>query len=236
MSQSTLSRALALRIGLAAKALPDTQPKELVTVLIACLGIPIDQTKLNKLTKKQYHQALNTVLSRTFPDASLDESLKLLREDDNEKLSRPRLKLYRPDEMPHSIRVAVASLDGIYVDGNFTACKQFYIYQVSGEEQRLIAIRPAEAEDSLKADENQSYRAEVIQDCQVLYSQSIGGPAAAKVIKLGVHPIKISTVSAIRELLEQLQHVLSNSPPPWLAKRMDPSGKTLNRMTQEQML
>ena len=230
MSQSTLSRELALRIGLAAKALPDTQPKELVTVLIAFLGFPIVSAKLDKLSRKQYQQALTSVLNKSFPSANLDESLKILRGDDREKLSLPRLKIYRPDEMPYSIRVAVASLNGIYVDGQFSLCKQFYIYQVSAEEQRLIAIRPTGPEDSLKPDENQSYRAEIIQDCQVLYSQSIGGAAAAKVIKQGVHPIKITGSSAIAELLEQLQHVLSNSPPPWLAKRMDEASKSLNRM------
>ena len=233
MSQPTLSRELALRIGLAAKALPDTRPEELIKVLIACLGFPLVEAKLGRLSKDRYRRALNAVLSKTFPADSLDESLTLLREADRVKPGPPRPMIYRPEEMPHSIRVAVASREGAYVDGPFSLCKQFYIYQVSARERRLIAIRPAAAEDAMKAGEKQTYRAEIIQDCQVLYSQSIGGPAAAKVIKQGVHPIKVAAGAAVNEVLEQLQHVLSNSPPRWLVKRMDTAGESLTPISQE---
>ena len=46
-SQDMLSRELALRIGLAARALPDTDAKRLFTVLTDCIGgYPLPKIKL----------------------------------------------------------------------------------------------------------------------------------------------------------------------------------------------
>ncbi len=215
MGRLTLSRGLALRIGLAARALPDTSSKYLVETLVAVLGFPLTEAKLSALTLKQYRQALK----RPYAEKNSKDSLALLQS--GSKHENPvRLQQYHPHEMPHSIRVAVASEDGHHIDGQFSLSKQFYIYQVSTVEKRLIAIRAAEAPKPLTNEQRQSYRAEIIQDCQVLYSQSIGGPAAAKVIKQGVHPIKLNGVAVINVIIDQLQHVLSTSPPPWLAKSM----------------
>jgi len=45
-SQDMLSRELALRIGLAARALPDTDAKRLFKVLTDCVRLPITEDKL----------------------------------------------------------------------------------------------------------------------------------------------------------------------------------------------
>lgn len=227
MSQSTLSRELALRIGLAARALPDTRPKEFIDILSDLVGLPLTEEKLDSLTLPHYRQALATDYSPEI----LKKSFELLQGSRNPNPAHQqsaRIKFYREGDMPYSIRVAVASQDGIYIDGQFSVCKQFYIYQVSATERRLIAIRAAETQKPLKAEQKHHYRAEIIQDCQVLYSQSIGGSAAAKVIKQGVHPIKVGGAAAIADIVEQLQHVLETSPPPWLAKSMGMSTRPLS--------
>jgi len=218
MSQSTLSRELALRIGLAAKALPDTQPQHLIRLLIDLLDLPLTEQKLEALTLAQYQRALNA----DHAPEILKSSLNLLQNaaSFNAKVASSPIRFYREGDMPHSIRVAIASDDGLHVDGQFSVCKQFYIYQVSAHEQRLIAIRAAETAAPLKAEQKQHYRAELLQDCQVLYSQSISGPAAAKVVKQGVHPIQLNGGAVIADIIEQLRHVLITAPPPWLAKRM----------------
>lgn len=219
MSQSTLSRELALRIGLAARALPDTDLKQLIPALAKAMGLPITEEKLAALTLQQYQQ----VLSADYAANSLQQSLHLLQHGENfsnESNALTRIQLYRRGDMPNSIRIAIASEDGIHINGHFSVCKQFYIYQVAANEQRLIAIRAASTPHTLTGDRKHYYRAEILQDCQVLYSQSIGGPAAAKVINQGVHPVKLSGNAIIADIIEQLQHVLSHSPPPWLAKTM----------------
>lgn len=235
MGQSTLSRELALRIGLAARALPDTRPKELIRVLIGIVGLPLTEERLDSLTLKQYQQ----VLDLGCASETLQKSLYLLQGGQQPNIKRAatsQMQFYREGDMPHSIRIAITSSDGVFIDGRFSDCKQFYIYQVSATEQRLIAVRAAETTEPLKAEQKQHYRAEIIQDCQVLYSQAIGGPAAAKVIKQGVHPIKLNGAAVIADIIEQLQHVLRISPPPWLAKSMGMTGNSLVRSKQEDTL
>jgi nitrogen fixation protein NifX len=94
------------------------------------------------------------------------------------------------------------------------------IYQVSAEEVRLIDIRDTSIPEGLEVDDKNVFRAELIQDCQVLYIASVGGPAAAKIVKMGIHPIKLSTIDPIAEVVDQLKSVIAGSPPPWLAKVM----------------
>ena len=48
-----------------------------------------------------------------------------------------------------------------------------------------------------------------IKDCHLVYVQSIGGPAAAKVVRAGAHPVKIAKAAPARDILAQLQQSLS---------------------------
>jgi len=125
---------------------------------------------------------------------------------------------YEEGDMPGSIRVACASQGGEQMDGHFGSCPRFLIYQVSADEIRLIDLRATESAG--QADDGSAYRAGLIEDCHILYIWSIGGPAAAKVVKAGIHPIKILEGGKALEVLAQLQKVLAGSPPPWLAKIM----------------
>ncbi len=85
---------------------------------------------------------------------------------------------------------------------------------------RLIDIRGTSIPDGLVVDDKNVFRAELIQDCQVLYMASVGGPAAAKIVKLGIHPIKLGSIELIADVINQLQRVIAGTPPPWLAKVM----------------
>ena len=118
--------------------------------------------------------------------------------------------------MPGSIRVAVGSNGTDHLDGHYGSCPRFLIYQVSPEEIRLIDIRSTLKAD--QAEDKNAYRAEVISDCHVMYVQSIGGPAAAKVVRAGIYPMKMAEGGKAPEVMEQLQTVMRGSPPPWLAK------------------
>lgn len=121
-------------------------------------------------------------------------------------------------EMPDSIRVAIASDHEGILDGHFGSCMQFLIYQVSPRDIRLVDIRPTAGKE-VETEKN-VYLANLISDCHILYVSSIGGPAAAKVVKHSIHPIKhVDDVDA-EHVLSKLQGVISCMPPPWLAKVM----------------
>lgn len=123
---------------------------------------------------------------------------------------------HKTSDMPGSIRVACASKGGERVDGHFGSCPRFLVYRVSADEISLIDARPTES--AARTDDPSAWRAILIKDCHILYIRSIGGPAAAKVVKAGVHPIKILDDGNAPELLARLQKVLAGEPPPWLAK------------------
>ena len=214
-SQAALSRELALRIGLAARALPDTDAKRLLSVLTDCIGLPITEEKIVGIDLN----TLKTAKAGEFIDVDeplLTHALSILKSG----LNVPKQQAYVDGDMPGSVRIACASNDGINVDGHFGSCSQFMIYQVSADEARLIDIRNTDIPDDLDVEDKNVFRAELIQDCQVLYIASVGGPAAAKIVKLGIHPMKLPGIEAIADIIGQLQTVIAGTPPPWLAKVM----------------
>jgi nitrogen fixation protein NifX len=234
MSQNTLSRELALRIGLAARALPDTSIQHLLTVLTDTLGLPITEEKLSSLNLK----ALKTAGGGAFAhidEAVLKKAVHALKHPavESNAVTLPEIVAYHEGDMPGSIRIACATNDTLKVDGHFGSCEQFMIYQISATEARLIDIRSTQSSENIEDDKNR-FRAELIKDCQVLYLTSIGGPAAAKIIKHSIHPIKLTNVLSIAEVLQELQQVLTGAPPPWLAKIMGISAEERVKFEREE--
>lgn len=214
MSQATLTRELALRIGLAARALPDTPPKLFISVLRACTDQPLSDSSLALLGEAQFQQALNN-FGIVADAGSIRESLRILKDVDQQPIDGNQAPA-----LPSSINVAIGSDDPQQINGHFGSCRQFLIYQVAADHARLIDVRSIDADAQRKHDDKNVYRAQLIADCQVLYIASIGGPAAAKIIKHGIHPIKVDQGDAITQIVNQLQTVLAHAPPPWLAKSM----------------
>ncbi len=221
MSSERIPREVALRIGLAARALPDIEPSQLVAVLIKALGMPLSEEKLTRLTVRELQEAADDLFNET-PLPAIKQALdflwgKAIVEVSDEAL--PATQPFQEGEMPGSIRIAIASNNGEQLDGHFGSCGRFLIYQVSPEEARLIDIRST-AQSPSKSDDKNDFRAEQIRDCDVLYVVSIGGPAAAKVVKRDIHPIKLPNGGQARAVAEELSSILSTNPPPWLAKIM----------------
>ena len=219
-SQDMLSRELALRIGLAARALPDTDAKRLFKVLTACVRLPITEDKIGSINLKTLKAAQEGEFS-DIDDVLLKKALHILKTNiETGEIPKPEILGLQEGDMPGSVRIACASNDAVNVDGHFGSCSQFMIYQVSADEARLIDIRSTDIQDGLEVDDKNLFRAELIQDCQVIYMASVGGPAAAKIVKLGIHPIKLQGIESITGIINQLQTVIAGTPPPWLAKVM----------------
>lgn len=221
MHHETLSRALALRIGLAARVLPDTDPATLLRLLDECVGWPFSEDKFRQLTPRRLRMASRGALCGVNPEI-IRQAVRWLRgETQQESLPTdlPQRQALEAGAMPNSIRVAVASDSGERLDGHFGSCARFLIYQVSVDEIRLIDVRSSAA-DPQSGDVKNAYRAALISDCHLLYVVSIGGPAAAKVVRAGIHPLKNPEGGEAREAMGHLREVLAGTPPPWLAKAM----------------
>jgi nitrogen fixation protein NifX len=119
--------------------------------------------------------------------------------------------------MNSAIRVACATDSGEIIDGHFGSCKAFVIYAVTPAAIEFVDARSTLAADD-EEDRNRA-RAALIGDCQIACFQSIGGPAAAKVVRAGTHPLKVAPNTRVDAMLARLQQTLK-SPPPWLAKAM----------------
>lgn len=217
-----MTREAALRIALAAREFPGVTAAGLVKALVDRLELPLSETKLSGVTVADLREILagdhadeNCVVG--VSDEGLKRAARLLWGEDVTGSELPPLDAFSDGDMPGSIRVACASNNGEMLDGHFGSCERFLIYQVSPGEIRLVALRPTLEADA-EEDRNVA-RAALINDCQVVYIQSIGGPAAAKVVRAGVHPVKVPKPAAARETLGRLQEALVN-PPPWLAKVM----------------
>jgi nitrogen fixation protein NifX len=221
MNAAGLSRATALRIGLAARALPDTPPARLMDVLVAVLGLPLTDDKLERLTVRTLKNALDGALAETEA-GYLKQAVRFLKGELTVDLDEipPAPQPYRDGDLPGSIRVAFASNRGEWLDGHFGSCARFLIYQVAANESRLIDVREVQEPDAPSKDDRQAYRVGLIRDCHLLYVVSIGGPPAARVVNAGIHPLKHLQETAIAELLPSLQRTLAGHPPPWLAKRI----------------
>ncbi len=230
MTQS-MTREAALRIALAARELPDVSATGLVTALAERLGLPLTETKLAAVTVGDLREVLAGDHADESSVVGVDSDLlkavvRLLWGEGVAHSELPPLDAYAEGDMPGSIRVACASNGGEQVDGHFGSCERFLIYQAAPDQVRLIAVRPTLEADH--AEDRNASRAELIGDCQVVYVQSIGGPAAAKVVRAGVHPVKIPRSAAARETLLRLQETLV-SPPPWLAKIMGVKAASLEK-------
>ena len=222
MPKNPLSDAIALRIALAARALPNTDTARLLKVLDDAVGLPLAQKKLAALKVKDLKNALDGEFA-DIDSGTLEEAVAILKGEAEADLEpAPAVDTYSDGDMPGSVRVACASNKGEMLDGHFGSARRFLIYQVSPGELRLVDVRDA---DDTGAEDRNAHRAQLIRDCQVLFVASIGGPAAAKVVKADVHPIRYPNGGSARERVEALQEALGNKAPPWLAKAMGQSSK-----------
>ncbi|MBB4304388.1 nitrogen fixation protein NifX [Rhodobium orientis] len=226
MSDAPLSRELALRIGLAARSLPGIDAGTLIGIVVDAVGLPLTADKLNNLGMKAFRQAGGETLLPVAAD-DLKAALSFLRGKDlPEDEATPAIAPYADGDMPGSLRVACASNRGEDLDGHFGSCTRFLVYQVSPEEVRLIDIRATDG--GTDAEDKNTWRTELISDCQVLHVVSIGGPAAAKVVRANIHPVKHAAGAKARDVVADLQKVLAGTPPPWLARAMGREATTLD--------
>jgi nitrogen fixation protein NifX len=90
-------------------------------------------------------------------------------------------------------------------------------------EEAVSPVRRGEVADrAIDAEEDRiSARADAVEGCALVYTEAIGGPAAAKLVARRIHPMKSGGEAVpIAELVERLQQVLRGRPPPWLRKAL----------------
>jgi nitrogen fixation protein NifX len=229
---TTITKAAAFRITLAAKALAEVNLSAFTVKLAEKLGLPLTEEKLATLTVDDLKLVLSgeETVEPDVDTASLKLAVRFLWGENGEADdSVPKPEAYVEGDLTGSLRVAVASNSADNLDGHFGSAPRFLIYQVGKQTIKLIDVRSTRIAD--EAEDKNVARSELINDCQIVYVQSIGGPAAAKVVRANVHPIKFLQVVPAREALARLQGTLE-SPPPWLARIMGVEAKSLAQFAE----
>ena len=217
-----ITREAALRVALAARAMPAVTLTSLLDLLQRRLGDEIDEDKLRQVTVTMLKTGFASVDGEEDGEdigiglEAMKLAVRILWGETQGDDSLPKIQSYAIGEMPGSVRVAIASDKGDLLSGHFGSCLRFLVYQVSPDEVRLVDIR--DTMDAEFAEDKNLWRAQLIGDCQVCYVVSIGGPAAAKVIRADIYPIKVPDGGPALDIIKPFQVAMRESPPPWLSK------------------
>ena len=117
------------------------------------------------------------------------------------------------------MKVAFTTEDLERVDAHFGWAKKIAIYEITADSAALAEV--VEFAGELEEDGNEDKlgpKLEAIRDCAIVYVAAIGGSAAARVVNMRIHPVKVPQPQPIAEIIAKLQEVLRGTPPPWLRK------------------
>ncbi|TCS39733.1 NifB/NifX family molybdenum-iron cluster-binding protein [Reinekea marinisedimentorum] len=208
---------LALRLGMAAKAVPQLSLQLFVQNLVKELGEPLNEKKLRSLSPKKFYQfmiGLNSDIER----GQSNQALAILTSESISSMQAPVISETPPLTGP-VLKIAVTSNNEEMIDGHFGSCLRILIYEANSERFRLTDVREVETQES--GMNRTDYLTDLIRDCQILATLSIGGPAAAKVTNADVHPIKQATPAPSEEFMQRVCTMLAGTPPPWIKKILE---------------
>lgn len=131
----------------------------------------------------------------------------------------PHLNVVTPPGRQPQLLAAFSSQDGITINGHFGQCRLFFIYAFDATGSWLSALRRFPSDTGTL--EGNEVRAQLLKGCHLLFCEAIGGPAAARLIRQNVHPMKVTPGTSIQSQRDALQTLLSSRLPPWLAKRLE---------------
>ncbi len=123
-----------------------------------------------------------------------------------------------------ALRIAIATQDMAGLNAHFGSARKFAIYDVTPDAFAFVeAIGFDDVSDEggkhkEDGDDRITPKVEALDGVNLLFVRAIGGPAAAKVVKARIHPVKIPDPMPIEDVIARVQTMLKGSPPPWLRK------------------
>lgn len=122
--------------------------------------------------------------------------------------------------LQNAIKVAFASKDMETINAHFGGAKEFVVYKVSKDSFELDGVIKTDTSD-LVGDDKTDFKVKALNGINIMYCESIGGTAAAKVIRGGINPMKAQDGKKIEEVLSDLIEMINDNPPPWVRKIMN---------------
>lgn len=121
--------------------------------------------------------------------------------------------------MNSALRVAFATKDMEEVNAHFGGAKEFVVYNISKEGYEISEVIKTDTSE-LEDDDKTDFRIRALSGVNIMYCESIGGTAAAKVIRAGIHPMKVNEPTLIEDIVKTLVVMINGNPPPWVKNIM----------------
>lgn len=125
-----------------------------------------------------------------------------------------------------ALRIAIATQDMVDLNAHFGSAKKFAIYDVTPETSVFVEalgfddVSDEGGKHKDDGDDRITPKVEALNGVNLLFVRAIGGPAAAKIVKARIHPVKIAEDMSMESVIARVQGMLKSSPPPWLRKVM----------------
>jgi nitrogen fixation protein NifX len=131
-----------------------------------------------------------------------------------------KIKVEGTSNLENIIKVAFATKDMETINAHFGGAKEFVVYNVSPDGFEVDVVIKTDT-SSLQGDEKTEFKVKALQGVNILYVESIGGTAAAKVIRAGINPMKMQEPRSIEDVLKELIIMINGNPPPWIKRIMN---------------
>ncbi len=120
----------------------------------------------------------------------------------------------------NAMKVAFATKDMETINAHFGGAKEFVVYNLGKEGFELSDVVKTDT-SKLNGDDKTDFKVKALKGVNIMYCESIGGTAAAKVIRAGINPMKVQEPRKIEAVLNELVAMVNGNPPPWVKRIMN---------------
>lgn len=138
------------------------------------------------------------------------------------------------------MRVAFATHDRQRVDAHFASARTFLFYDVGPEGHTFLEavqfdnVSTEDGKHQEDGDDRLASKIKSLEGAALLFVRAIGGPAAARVVRARVHPIKLPDDESISAVIDKVRGMLKSNPPPWLRKVIQDSAAGPERFIDDE--
>ncbi|HHD78528.1 MAG TPA: nitrogen fixation protein NifX [Epsilonproteobacteria bacterium] len=131
-----------------------------------------------------------------------------------------KIKIEGTSNLDNSMKVAFATKDMETINAHFGGAKEFVVYNVSTDGFEINGVIKTDT-SNIQGDEKTEVKVKALEGVNIMYCESIGGTAAAKVIRAGMNPMKVQEPRKIEDVLQELVTMINDNPPPWIKRIMN---------------
>jgi len=136
------------------------------------------------------------------------------------------------------MKIAFTTNNQIHIDSHFGSASKIDVYEI--DQSGYSFLETLRFDGNLNEDGNEDKllpKIEALHDCTIVYVSTIGGSAAARLIKKNITPVKArSEEQEVKEVLDELVKTLNGNPPPWLRKALHQKSRSLTELEEEEAL